>query len=100
MKRMVMSLTCGGEHPSKRRGIWTNTDGPSLLVTCVAMTLTDVPRVQFEGEHEPEELDIYCEDGFFYYDGVYYGDWVFELHDGKHDTPIQADKTKMLGGDK
>ena len=100
MKRMVMSLTCGGEHPSKRRGIWTNTDGPSLLVTCVAMTLHDVPvRVQFAGECEPEELDIYCEDGFFYYDGVYYGDWVFELHDGKHDTPIKANKAKMRGGE-
>ncbi len=97
---MVMSLTSGGEHPAKRERIRTSEDGPSLLVDSVPMTLSDGIRVQFSAEYdddnEPEELENFCVNGFFYYDGIYYGDWVFELHDEQSETPIMADEKKML----
>ena len=97
---LVMSLTSGGEHPAKRTSIRTSEDGPSLLVESVPMTLSDGVRVQFSAEYdddnEPDELDNFCVDVFFYYDGVYYGDWVVEMHDGQTETPIMADHKKML----
>lgn len=90
--QIVLHLFHGRPKVDQHIDYW-GTDGPRLLVDYVHITYMATMGI---GTAEDNDI-FFFDDGLFYYDGVYYGDFDIEA-DIKHAVPFDFSKARRPQG--